>query len=144
MSQPNEFRDNNSVYRSRVGRSEIWSRRRIAWDPESIEFFPADDVPKMLPGSGETARLEAYYEVEKERDLFSPSRQVIREEYIGPEGEVILGDVCPSRMRISVFHRRRRHRDKEIGTPLSRLLDVGYPQMPENEAGKISTQFYLA
>jgi len=92
MSQPNEFRDDNSVYGRVWVDPESGAVVRIAWDPESIDFFRPDDVPKMFLGLEKQLVWEAYYEVEK-NGIYFPSRQVIREEYIGPEGEVILGDV---------------------------------------------------
>ncbi|MBN1938856.1 MAG: hypothetical protein JW843_04675 [Candidatus Aminicenantes bacterium] len=91
-SQPNEFREDNSVYGRLWIDPETGAVRWISWDHESIDFFDPDDVPEMFKGLEKQLTWEAYYNVEK-NGIYFPSRQVIREEYLGPAGEVIPGDV---------------------------------------------------
>ena len=65
MSQPNEFRDDNSVYGRVWVDPETGAVTRISWDPESIDFFRSDDVPEMFKGLEKQLVWTAYYEVEK-------------------------------------------------------------------------------
>ena len=91
-SLPNEFREENGVYGRIWVESELGAVLRISWDPESIDFFHPEDVPEAFGGLEKQLTWTAYYEVEK-NGVFFPSRQEIREEFIGPAGEKIVGDI---------------------------------------------------
>jgi len=91
-SQPNEWREENSVYGRLWIDPETGAVRRLSWDPESIDFFHPEDVQKSFVGLIKQLVWTAEYGVEK-NGIFFPSRQDIREEYVGPAGEVIVGEV---------------------------------------------------
>ena len=91
-SQPNEFREENGVYGRVWVETELGAVRRISWDPESIDFFHPEEVPEAFSGLEKRLVWTAYYEIEK-NGIYFPSRQEIREEYVGPAGETIVGDV---------------------------------------------------
>jgi len=92
ISQPDEYREENGVYGRLMIDPESGAVRRISWDPESIDFFHSDDVPETFRGLRKQLIWTGYYDIEK-NGIFFPSRQVIREEYVEPGGEVILGNV---------------------------------------------------
>jgi hypothetical protein len=91
-SQPNEFREENGVYGRVWVEAELGAVLRISWDTESIDFFHPDDIPDAFRGLEKRLAWTAFYEVEK-NGVYFPSRQEIREEFVGPGGEAIVGDV---------------------------------------------------
>jgi len=91
-SRPNEIRMENAVFGRIWVEPETGAVRRISWDPESIEFFHPEDAPAMFQGLEKQLVWTAYYDIEK-NGVYFPSRQEIREEYVGPSGEIILGQV---------------------------------------------------
>lgn len=91
-SQPNEWREENCVYGRLWIDPETGAVLRLAWDPASIDFFHPEEVRESFAGLIKQLVWTAEYGVEK-NGIFFPSRQDIREEYVGPAGEVIVGDV---------------------------------------------------
>jgi len=91
-AQPNEFREENSVYGQVWVEPELGAVLRISWDPESIDFFHPEDIPEAFGGLEKRLVWTAYYEMEK-NGIYFPSRQEIREEYVSPAGETTVGDV---------------------------------------------------
>ena len=91
-SQPNEFREENGVYGQVWVEPELGAVLRISWDSESIDFFHPEEVPEAFSGLEKRLAWTAYYEIEK-NGIYFPSRQEIREEYVGPSGETTVGDV---------------------------------------------------
>jgi len=92
ISQPNSFREENSVYGKLWVEDKTGAVLRIDWDPESIDFFRSDETPAAFGGLDKQLIWSAYFEVEK-NGIFFPSRQEIREEYVGPKGETVIADV---------------------------------------------------
>ena len=91
-SQPNEFREENAVYGRVWVDTEHGAVLRISWDPESIDFFHPEEVHEAFSGLEKRLVWTASYEIEK-NGIYFPSRQDIREEYVSPAGETIVGEV---------------------------------------------------
>ena len=91
-SQPNEFREENAVYGRVWVETEHGAVLRISWDPESLDFFHPEEVDEAFSGLEKRLVWTASYEIEK-NGIYFPSRQDIQEEYVGPAGETIIGDV---------------------------------------------------